>query len=424
VKPDLLFAGTEFGVFASTNGGTAWLPLKGGLPTIAVRDIAIQERENDLVLATFGRGFYVLDDYTPIRNATAEAMAKDAHLFPVKDALMYVPSTPYGGRGKSSQGEAFYTADNPPFGATFTYYMKESIKTKKQARQDAEKAAVKKGETPRYPTWDELRAEDEEEAPTMVLTVRDDAGNVVRRMTGPASKGITRVTWNLRYPSPAPASVGGPAPEEGGPPSEGPSSYLALPGKYSVTLANRVGGVETDVAGPVGFAAVPLGITTLPAADRNALVAFQSQVADLQRAALGASRVVDDVKGRIALIKKALHDAPSAPASLRTDALAVEAKANGIVRALRGDATLSSRNEGTPPSIMDRINELTGDLWSTTSAPTKTHLRGYEIAGEEFAPLLAGLKTLVNEDLKRLENAMEAAGAPWTPGRLPEWDRK
>jgi photosystem II stability/assembly factor-like uncharacterized protein len=423
VKPDLLFAGTEFGVYASTNGGNGWLPLKGGLPTIAVRDIAVHERENDLVLATFGRGFYILDDYTPIRNATAEATAKEAHIFPVKDALMYIPSTPYGGRGKSSQGEAFYTADNPPFGATFTYLLKESIKTKKQARQDAEKAAVKKGETPRYPTWDELRAEDEEEAPTMILTVRDDAGNVVRRMSAPASKGITRVTWNLRYPSLGPASAPRPGPDaEGGGPSEGPSGHLALPGAYSVTLAKRVGGIETEVAGPQKFSAVPLGITSLPAADRNALVAFQKQVADLQRAVLGASRVVDDVKDRIGLIKKALHDAPAAPANLRTDALAIESKANDIIRALRGDNTLRNRNEGTPPSIMDRIGDVVGDLWSSTSAPTRTHVRGYEIAGEEFAPLLASLKALVREDLKRLEDAMEAAGAPWTPGRLPEWD--
>jgi photosystem II stability/assembly factor-like uncharacterized protein len=424
VKPDLLFAGTEFGVYASTNGGAKWIQLKGGLPTIAVRDIAIQERENDIVLATFGRGFYVLDDYTPIRNAVPEALAKEAFIFPVKDAVMYIPSTPYGGRGKSAQGEAFYTADNPPFGATFTYYMKETIKTKKQARQDAEKEAVKKGTPPRYPTWEELRAEDEEEAPTMILTVRDDAGDVVRRLSGAASKGTTRVTWNLRYPSLAPASAGGPVRDPDAGPSDGPSGHLALPGKYTVTLAKRVGGVETDIAGPQSFNAVPLGITSLPAADRNALVAFEKQVADLQRAVLGASRVVDDVKGRMALIKKALNDAPAAPASLRTDALAVEAKANAISRALSGDNSLRARNEGTPPSIMDRVNDVAGDLWSSTSAPTKTHVRGYEIAGEEFAPLLADLKKLVREELKRLEDAMEAAGAPWTPGRLPEWDGK
>jgi photosystem II stability/assembly factor-like uncharacterized protein len=424
VKPELLFAGTEFGVYASTNGGEKWVQLKSGLPTIAVKDIAIQERENDLVLATFGRGFYVLDDYTPIRNATPDVLSKEAHIFAVKDALMYIQSSPLGGRGKASQGEAFYTADNPPFGATFTYYLKESLKSKKQARQDAEKAAVKKGETPRYPGWEELRAEDEEEAPTMILTVRDETGSVIRKLNGPAAKGTSRVSWNLRYPALTPASTGGPGGGgggEGGPP-EGPSGHLALPGKYTVTLSKRVGGVETDVAGPQTFAAVPLGITTLPAADREALVAFQKKVANLQRAVQGAARVIDDVKARITLMKKALQDATAAPANLRTDVLAIEAKVNGINRTLRGDNTLSSRNEGVPPSISDRVNDAVGDLWSSTSTPSSTHVRGYEIAGEEFAPVLADLKRLVSSDLKRIEDAMESAGAPWTPGRLPEWE--
>lgn len=422
VKPELLFAGTEFGVFASTNGGERWTQLKGGLPTIAVRDIAIHEGEDDLVLGTFGRSFYILDDYSPIRNATPGALSAEAHLFPVAEAQMFIQSTPYGGRGKSSQGEAFYTADNPPFGATFTYNLKDSYKTRKQIRQDAEKAAAKKGETPRYPTWDDLRAEDEEEAPAMILTVTDGAGNVVRRLNGPATKGISRVTWNLRYPSLGPASAAGPGSGEEGRPPEGPSGHLAMPGTYSVTLSKRVGGVETQVAGPQSFTAAPLGIATLPAPDKAALLAFQKNVADLQRAALGAARVLDDVRGRIALIKRALHDAPAAPAQLRTDLLAIEAKANELNRGLRGDNTLRDRNEGTPPSIMDRVNDAVGDLWSSTSAPTATHLRGYRIAGEEFAPLLAGLKSLVQGDLKRLEDAMEAAGAPWTPGRMPEWE--
>jgi len=102
--------------------------------------------------------------------------------------------------------------------------------------------------------------------------------------------------------------------------------------------------------------------------------------------------------------------------------LAVEARVNGLNRALRGDNTLSSRNEGVPPSISDRVNDAVGDLWSSTSTPSATHVRGYEIAGEEFAPLLADLKQLVSQDLKRIEDAMEAAGAPWTPGRLPDWE--
>ena len=87
--------------------------------------MVIQKRESDLVLATFGRGFYVLDDYSPLRTATPETLKEEAVLFPVKNALEYVQSSPIGGRGKGFQGENFYTADNPAFGATFTYYLRD-----------------------------------------------------------------------------------------------------------------------------------------------------------------------------------------------------------------------------------------------------------------------------------------------------------
>jgi len=177
------------------------------------------------------------------------------------------------------------------------------------------------------------------------------------------------------------------------------------------------------IAGPDTFTATPLNNATLAAPDKRALIAFQKQVADLQRAALGAVRVVDDVKERIGLIKKALHDAPAAPEHLRTVVLTLEDKIKNIERAFRGDRTLQSRFEATPPTILDRVNDVVGDLWTTTSAPTKTHIKNYEIAGDEFAPVLAELKTLVTYDLKAIEDSLDVVGAPWTPGRIPEWKR-
>ncbi len=89
VKPDLLFVGTEFGLFCTLDGGTKWIPLQNGLPTIAVRDLEIQRRENDLAVGTFGRGFYILDDYSPLRELSSELLAKDAHLFPIKKTPLY-----------------------------------------------------------------------------------------------------------------------------------------------------------------------------------------------------------------------------------------------------------------------------------------------------------------------------------------------
>ena len=422
MKADLLFLGTEFGVHVSTNGGSRWVQLKGDLPTIAVRDIAIQKRENDLVLATFGRGFYILDNYTPLRDATAENLAHGAHLFPVKEALMYIPSRPYGLRKKGFQGESFYSAENPPFGATITYYLKEELKTRKDIRKDAEKEALKKGEAPRYPTMEELRLEDEEEAPTIILTVTDDAGSVVRRLTGPAKKGFQRIAWDLRYPSPTPTKLS--SDEEEDIFAESDQAPLAMPGTYKVSLAKRVDGVVTELAVPQTFRAVVLGTTTLPAADRNALAAFQLKVASLQRAVLGATKVVEELKDRIALIKRSLRFTPAAPASLQDQAANVESQMKDIARALSGDKTVRNRNEAFPPSIVERVNGIVDDQWQSTSAPTQTQQKTYDIAGEEFAPQLAKLRTLVDVDLKRLEESMESAGAPWTPGRVPVWKGK
>ncbi|MGA7906604.1 MAG: glycosyl hydrolase, partial [Candidatus Sulfotelmatobacter sp.] len=152
VNANLLFAGTEFGGFFTIDGGQHWIQLKGGLPTIAVRDMVIQAREGDLVIATFGRGFYVLDDLTALRQAKPESVEQAATLFPVKDALLYVERHPLGGAKKGFQGDAFYTAENPAFGAVFTAYLKDKIKTLTEKRQDAEKEAAKKNQTAPYPS--------------------------------------------------------------------------------------------------------------------------------------------------------------------------------------------------------------------------------------------------------------------------------
>ena len=133
VDPSLLFAGTEFAAYWSKDGGQHWLKI-GGIPTIAVREIAIQKRENDLVLGTFGRGIYIVDDYSPVRVATAATLTAAATLYPVRDAVLYVPTLRYGLPGKAFQGEMIYTAENPPYGAALTYHLKDEIKTLKQKR--------------------------------------------------------------------------------------------------------------------------------------------------------------------------------------------------------------------------------------------------------------------------------------------------
>jgi photosystem II stability/assembly factor-like uncharacterized protein len=418
VNPNLLFAGTEFGLFFTIDGGQKWIQLKGGLPTIQVRDIAIQRRENDLVLGTFGRGIYILDNYAPLRAITPEMLKTDA-LFPVKDALMYIQAQPIGGRGKSFQGESFFNADNPAFGATFTYYLKEELKTKKMRRQESERAANRSGAAIALPSRAELSAEEEEEAPAIIFTITDASGRVVRRLNGPITAGLQRVSWDLRYP---PSTLPPPPnPETENPFDEGPAGPLVMPGTYKVTLAKRVNGVMTPIGRPQEFQIVVDGQERMTPADRIALVEFQTRVARLQRAVQGALEATNALTPRLVAIRRALIETPNAPETLLDEAAALEKRKNEILRALRGDQALRQRNMNLPPSINERVGDIVGGQRMSTSRPTQTQMDQYAAAAAEFESTLNQLRQLIENDLARLEKQMEAAGAPWTPGRIPEW---
>lgn len=419
VNPNLLFVGTEFGLFFSIDGGQKWIQLKGGLPTIQVRDLAIQKRENDLVVGTFGRGIYILDNYTPLRLLKPEMLKEEAQLFPVKDALMYIQAQPLGGRGKSFQGESFFTAENPPFGATFTYYLKDELKTRKAKRQEAEKEAAKKNAAVAFPSQSELRAEEEEEAPAIIITVTDASGRVVRRLTGPVTAGMQRIAWDLRYPPPSLPPP--PNPETGDPFNEGPAGPLVMPGAYKVSVAKRVDGVMTPLAQPQEFQLAVEGQAGMSAPDRIALVEFQQKVARLQRAVQGALEAANALKPRLVLIRRALLDTPSAGDKLLDDAATLDKRTNDILRALRGDNALRARNINVPPSISDRVGDIVGSQRMSSARPTQTQVNQYSAAAQEFDQVLTQLRQLIESDLARLEKQMEAAGAPWTPGRIPEW---
>ena len=418
VNPNLLFAGTEFGLWFSVDGGQKWIQLKGGMPTIAVRDLAIQKRENDLIVGTFGRGIYILDDYTPLRLVKPEMLRQDAAVFPMKDALMYIQSQPLGGRGKSFQGERFYTADNPPFGATVTWFLKEPIRTKKEKRQESEREADRRGGPVGWPTREQLRAEEEEDAPAVVITITDSSDRVVRRLTGPVGAGMQRLTWDLRYPA---ANLSAPPPPDADPDFEPPSGPLVMPGTYKATVAKRVDGVMTQLGPPQSFQIVVEGQENMPAADRASLVEFQQKAVRLQRAVSGATQAANALRPRLTAIKRAISETPSLPHSLYDNAMALEKRTNDIIRSLSGDAEARRRNMITPPSINERVGYVVGAQRMSTARPTQTQTNQYAAAARDFEGVLTQLRQLVEVDLTRLEKQLEAAGAPWTPGRIPEW---
>jgi hypothetical protein len=412
--PELLFVGTEFGLYFSRDGGGSWIELQGGLPTIAVRDLAIQPRENDLVLATFGRGFWVLDDYTPLREATPEALAKDAHIFPVRDALIYVPSRPLGLSDKSFQGESYYTAENPPFGALITFYLKEGIRTIQDRRQEAEKTARDAGDPVRYPPFEDIRAEDQEEDPYLLFIIRDADGEVVRRIRRPASAGLHRVAWDLRYPPLSPVDLGGPGePNPFADPEVGP---WAVPGTYSVSLSRVVDGIPEEIVEPVDFQVVPLNNATLAAADKEALLAFQKEAGAAQRDILAASNRLDEASDRLRHVKEAIRTTPAVPESALADARELERRIAAVRIPLIGDGSVARRQFETPPSILDRIGNAVYASFYATQAPSPAQRDQVRFALEGFRGIQPEIDAIL-ADLEVLEAWLERAGAPYTPGR-------
>jgi photosystem II stability/assembly factor-like uncharacterized protein len=422
VNPNLLFAGTEFGAFFTIDAGQHWVRLKGGLPTIAVRDMVIQTREGDLVIATFGRGFYVLDDITPLRQMKAESTEQAAAVFPVKDALLYVQPHPLGGRNKGFQGDAFYAAENPPYGAVFTAYVKEKIKTKKEKRQEAEKDAAKKNQTLPYPTNDELRAEAEEAKPEVYFMVYDESGAAIRRVDGSVDAGFQRVAWDLRYP--AAQLKRHSDDEEEDFPRVGDQGPLVLSGNYSVRMFEKVDGVVTELSGPQSFKVATEGTAGMSAENRTAQEGFLRKVTRLYRAVSGALHTSDEVESRLKAIREALRETPAVEKQLGTVADGIEQRNREIRRVLRGDVEMAKRSENLPSSISDRVNSIMEGERFSLAKPTHSHIDSYNIAAAEFGGQLEKLRALVEVDLTKLEKDMEAAGAPWTPGRVPEWQER
>jgi photosystem II stability/assembly factor-like uncharacterized protein len=413
VNPRLLFAGTEFGVFFTVDGGARWTRLAGGAPNIAFRDLAIQKRENDLVGATFGRSFYVLDDYTPLRDLTAEKLESETMLFPVRDALWYFQRMPMGEfqiGSKSSQGDEFFVADNPPFGAVITYYLPESILTTRERRREREQEIEKEGGDTPYPGWDALRAEQAEEDPAVVLTISDAEGNLVRQLEGPATAGFHRVAWDLRYADSRPWTE---SRQDEYIRFQGP---LAVPGEYTVSLAKRVNGELQDTGLESGINVRLLRQNKLATASPGEVVAFSRRLDDLLRETSGAAAAMTRLAGELNAIKETLVRS-TAPAELRDRTRALEVEVLDLQLRLSGDNNRGMAGAPGPVSVARRASVAQLGTAFSTYGPTATHVRSLEIGEREFAGIKASLDRIFDTELPALHQALDAAGVPWSPGR-------
>ena len=256
-----------------------------------------------------------------------------------------------------------------------------------------------------------------------MLTVIDEAGNAVRRLTGPATRGFQRVSWDLRLPAVTPVVAAARTDDDDltalfGGPGGGP---LVAPGSYRVQLAKRVDGVLTPLGAAQTFAAAPLLEPTLGAPDRAARLAFQQRVARLQRAVLGSAQALTESSNRLGLLKQAVDQAPGADAALRGEIVAAEDQLRILQTEFSGDRAIAARSEPVAPGIQDRVQNIVQGSWSYSGTPTATHRRDYDLAAQQFGGWLSRLRQLVEVDFKRLSDRAETAGVPWTPGRVPAW---
>lgn len=414
VNPQLLFVGTETGVFFTVDGGRQWTRLAGGVPTIAFRDLVIQTRENDLVGATFGRSFYVFDDYSPLRSVTAEMLQNETVLFPVRRAHWYVQRRPLSCARTGcvdSQGHSYFVAPNPDYGANFTYYLPEQIRSGRERRQEAEKARIGLNEDVDFPGWEQIGAEEREDTPAIVFTVSDTFGNVIRHLEGPADAGFHRVAWDLRYPAVDPWT-----PEEERSEFANPTGVLVAPGTYRVSMSRRVDGELSTLNQQQQFDVVSIREPTLPGTSQEQRIAFSRQVDEMQRAVSGTLKSVDEVLGQLAAIKETLMSS-TADLTLYARANSLQQRINRVRDRLRGNETRGGFSDPGPLSVRDRLRYAGYDANRNAHGPTQTQRDTFAIARDAYAGIGSALTQLVDDEYPLLLQALDAAGVPWTPGR-------
>ncbi len=413
INKDLLFCGTEFGVYFTPNAGGRWKQLANGLPTTLVRDIAIQERENDLVLGTFGRGFYVLDDYSSLRSIENSAPSK-SEIYSIRTALMWEKSRPLGLPGKSFQGDNFYTSPNLGPEAMITYYYNGSFESLKDKRKNKEKEQIKEKKNAPYPSYEELKAEKDEIKPQLLFEIKDANGTIVNKMTKGISKGLNRFHWDLRYP--VKAAIDFSTPDFYNPFAGKNEGTLVDPGMYTVEMKLIEAANISSLVSPVSFEVKALDNTVMPADNRADKVAFQNQIAELEAEMEVSMILLDDMNGKIKYIKEAIKLSKLPMEDLTKSTLEIESKIKDLNTQLYGDGLKSRLDIDQEPSAVNRLFTIGYEQKYSTSSPTKTHRDSYAIAKKDFQPIKQQVEKLMAE-MKQLEDQLIVAGAPYTPGR-------
>ncbi|MFO0496070.1 MAG: WD40/YVTN/BNR-like repeat-containing protein [Flavobacteriia bacterium] len=403
LDPNLLFVGTEFGAYFTNDGGKIWTKLSG-LPTIAVYDLDIQKRENDLVAASFGRGFYVLDNYSPLRQLNKTNIDKKAHLFPVSDALLYVQADPLGLEGTGFQGANLWSTPNPEVGATFTLYMKDEFKSLKSIRQEKETSLEKDKKDVSYPTFEELRNEKLEETAQIIFVVSTSKNKEIRRLVSPVTAGISRITWNLRTEATNPIEAGNYANKNNG--------FLVQPGTYFVQVLKINNGTIDTLTEKSAFNVVGLNNQTLMAVDPSALDQFRYELMEFNRKLNAASRKLEERSEQIKSMATALVIFPNTSIILLKEIQALQLQKEACRTLLYGDEIKKSKEFESLPGIMERFGLIQYMVSDNTTGVSNNHRQQFALIQDEFLQFQLQLNEL-DKKSNAILNQLDKEGIPY-----------
>jgi photosystem II stability/assembly factor-like uncharacterized protein len=398
---NLMFLAHEFGIYVTFDGGKEWVKMTGGLPTISFRDITIQRRENDLVGASFGRGFFILDDISPLRDFSNEMLEKDAHLFAPRDGYWYVPKN-----AVRYMGDDYWSAPNPDFGVTFTYFMKEAMSTMKKDRQKKEKAMGKDADIP-FPGFDALDAEMREKNPEVHLEIYDAAGNMVQRVMARNASGIHRVSWNL---STADQGLINPDRLRGW--SRG---AMATPGTYKAQLITLKDGVRTEVADAVSFDVKPLREGALPGKSIDEMMSFKEELQKFVNHTMMATNELEKATKQVKAMQVSLSRSMKPDATLMKDLHDAEMQLGELDKMINGNLPQQELRDVMPKTVMDRISVAYSGLRGTYG-PTAMHKDMLRVGKEEFDMIHKKMHPLMHETIPALVKRLKENGAPPVEG--------
>ena len=338
-QANLLFLGTEFGVYFTLDGAKTWNKLSGGMPTISVRDLAIQKRENDLVAGTFGRGIYILDDYSFLREFNSTT-ASEAQLFTPRNGKWYTPKRTLGGGKKASQGDNFFVADNPPYGVVIHYYLKNKYLSKKEQREKKEKKAEKANKTISVPEWEVLEKENAEIAPKVWLFIYNNKGDVLRKLSCTNKKGFNQVSWDLSTESPFTITSKNKNSKQRG--------HKVAPGNYYAKLFKQINGSFSAISEQVAFEVILLQQNSLTEQTPENVVEHWKNMNAIQAKANDFGLTLKQTKEQVLLMLKAYEKAKSNDDSLHNTLLTTRSQLLTIEQQYSGSKTRSAPSRGLP----------------------------------------------------------------------------